>query len=94
MGDPSFAKSFRAIIVAGVYAAAAVLYAMNYVLIMPGLYSLVYLNPVSLRMLPTLGTEEGYYVHLLLALFLLLADTIFSAARAPSLWISCATSPH
>ncbi|MBA3492856.1 MAG: hypothetical protein H0T87_01670 [Gammaproteobacteria bacterium] len=46
------------------------------------IYSLVYLNPVSLRMLPTLGGEEGYYVHLLLALFLLLADTIFSVARA------------
>jgi hypothetical protein len=45
------------------------------------IYGILYLNPTSIRILPTVGGEEGYYAHVLFYLLILLSRTPLTISR-------------
>jgi hypothetical protein len=54
------------------------------------IYGVLYLYPISIRALPAMGAEEGYYAHILFALLLLLSGPSLSTARLHAVGTSLA----
>jgi len=55
------------------------------------IYGILYLNPFSIRILPTIGGEEGYYAHILFALLIFLSRPSLSTIRLHAIGIALVT---